>query len=317
MPELSVLMSVYNETPEEMEAAVRSVLTQSFPDFELILVNDRPDDPDQQARLERYAQEDARVRLLVNERNIGLAQSLNAGAKRAVAPYLVRMDADDISMPDRFEKQYEAIFDLNADLLCTRYQVIDESGAVGGPPSPFYTGRQIESLLPYQNVIHHPTVMMKRSAFDAAGGYRPYPCAQDYDLWLRMRSGGCAMRMLDEALLFYRMRRSSVSLSRKLLQLSTLDYIRSNYRRAGGLMPEFDETDYLAHVKLAGVGNPDAERRFGEAKTMSSRAKEDARAKRFAGAAMLYLRAMGCSPFYRRTVLGRLRYLYVLKTRAF
>ena len=187
---ISVLSSVYNETLEEIRESLDSILSQSYTDFELIVVLDRPDYAEGLALLQEYAAKDARVKVLVNEKNIGLAMSMNYAAENAKGEYYLRMDADDVCYPGRFQKQIDAITGSDYDLICGNYDFMDEQGNFLPQKPRVYTDGQLNTLLAYRNIIHHPTVIMKAKAFWEAGAYRNYPCSQDYDLWLRMKCCG-------------------------------------------------------------------------------------------------------------------------------
>ena len=102
---VSVLMSVYNEPEEWMRVAIDSILGQTFTDFEFIIINDNPKRKLNREILSDYAKQDKRIVILENEENIGLTKSLNKGLKVAKGKYIARMDADDISLSDRLEKQ--------------------------------------------------------------------------------------------------------------------------------------------------------------------------------------------------------------------
>ena len=198
---ISVLTSVYNETLEEIRESIDSILSQSYRNFELIVVLDWPEYAEGLALLRAYAAKDARVKVLVNEKNIGLAMSMNYAAEHAAGEYLLRMDADDVCFPGRFQLQYDAIRGSEYALICGNYDFIDENGELLPQKATVYTDGQLNTLLPYRNIIHHPTVIMTAKAFQTVGGYRNYPCAQDYDLWLRMKCAGYKMHMMTEKLL--------------------------------------------------------------------------------------------------------------------
>ena len=175
---ISVLSSVYNETLAEIRESLDSILSQSYRDFELIVVLDRPDYAEGLALLQEYAAKDARVKVLVNEKNIGLALSMNYAAENAKGEYYLRMDADDVCYPGRFQMQIDAIDGSDYDLICGNYDFMDENGELLPQKPALYTDRQMAALLPYRNIIHHPTVIMKAKAFWEAGAYRNYPCSQ-------------------------------------------------------------------------------------------------------------------------------------------
>lgn len=245
---ISVLMSVYNETLKEIQQSIDSILSQSYKDFELIVVLDKPEYTQALELLNKYAEADDRVVVVVNNKNIGLAMSMNVAAEKATGEYLLRMDADDICMPDRFEIEYKAICDGNYDLLCSSYEFIDENGNEIKRNVHTYTGRQIKLLLPHTNVIHHPTVIMKADKFRALGGYRNYKCAQDYDLWLRMKNAGYSFCMLPEKLIKYRVRSSSVTVQQRYKQICTLNYIRMLYKNKDS-MSGYSYEEYLNYLK--------------------------------------------------------------------
>ena len=234
MPTISVLMSVYNETCSEIGKSVESLLAQQFIDFECIIVLDKPDHHHARHLLETYANKDPRVRLLINRKNIGLALSLNRAAQFAKGDYFLRMDADDICMQGRFERQLEVIQETGVDLVCSSYDFIDENSDIipCAKPVSIYSKSAIRKLLPLRNVIHHPTVLMKAAVFRQFDGYRNFPCAQDYDLWLRMLVNGCSFFMMSERTIQYRIRSNSTSSRKKYLQHCTHQYIRQLYFRS-------------------------------------------------------------------------------------
>jgi len=227
---ISVLMSVYNETVEEISQSIDSILTQSYRHFELIVVVDNPTYTIAIDLLSEYAKLDSRVKIIVNKENIGLAMSMNVAAEVASGEYMLRMDADDICMPDRFQMQYDIINGSKYDLVCGNYDFIDENGEALQQKASVYTDKQISVLLPYRNIIHHPTVIMRAETFRRMGGYRNYKCAQDYDLWLRMKKAGCNFHMMPEKLIKYRVRQASTTLQNRYKQSCTGDYIRSLYQ---------------------------------------------------------------------------------------
>ena len=138
-PQISVIMSVYNQKkPEQLDAAIQSVLQQTYTDFEFIIYNDGSD-AEVSAHLQKYIKVDKRIRLIEDEVNRGLAYSLNACIDVAEGKYLARMDDDDICDPDRFMVQYDymeshpeiAYIGCNAKLM-------DEKGVWGIRQMPEY-----------------------------------------------------------------------------------------------------------------------------------------------------------------------------------
>ena len=128
MPKISVLMSVYNEPVDWMRQAIESILNQTYKDFEFIIVNDNPEREENQLFLNEYRDKDSRIIILCNEHNIGLTKSLNKGLAVANGEYIARMDADDIALPERLEKQLVFMEQHNCDFCYCSYEHISEDG---------------------------------------------------------------------------------------------------------------------------------------------------------------------------------------------
>jgi glycosyltransferase involved in cell wall biosynthesis len=185
-PKVTVLMSVYNGE-KYLRQAVDSILNQTFTDFEFIMVDDGSTDATK-AILDSYT--DPRIVRLTNETNIGLTASLNRGLKIARGTYIARMDADDISLPERLRRQVQFL-DSHPDIgvLGTKFEVIDDLGrphprsaADSWPTQP----GMVSWLLFFRCSIAHPTVMVRRAVYERLNGYNPeFLQAQDYELWLR------------------------------------------------------------------------------------------------------------------------------------
>ncbi|PWM78592.1 MAG: glycosyl transferase family 2 [Phascolarctobacterium sp.] len=251
MCQISVLMSVYNESERELKESVDSILNQSYKNFEFIIVNDNPNNINLKLMLNRFASKDNRIKIIENEKNIGLAMSMNKAAKIAKGEYLARMDADDIAMPERFENQIN-IFSNNSevDLICSNFYFIDEKSNLLNRNFSYLSKYQLRGLLPIWNTIHHPTVMMKKDIFNKLGGYRNFPCAQDYDLWLRMLTFGCNFYMIPEKLLKYRIRNTSTTSAKRLLQVLTMNYIKLLYKeRKNNNKDSYSENNYKKYLE--------------------------------------------------------------------
>lgn len=253
---LSVIMSIYNETLDEISQSIASILNQSYRDFEVIVIIDKPERLEVEKLLSEIEGSDKRVRHFVNSANIGLAMSMNKAALEASSSILVRMDADDICEPRRFEVQLCSIEKTGADVICSDYSYIDENGGVL-PISHFVpSDEEIVKNLPYNNTVHHPTVMMKKDIFNKVGGYRDFPCAQDYDLWLRLFENGAKFHMVPEKLLRYRVRTNSISQSIRVKQYETLLYIRKLYiERLSKGTDSFSKENYERYLRKQNVYN--------------------------------------------------------------
>lgn len=182
MPKISVIMSVYNGE-RYLGEAVESILNQTFRDFEFIIVDDGLSD-NSLIVINNYAEKDGRIKIIKNEQNIGLTKSLNKALKSAQGEYIARMDCDDVSFPDRFEKQVSFLKD-NAEIGivgCNAMVIDDKGGNVKEVNMP----RDINSYLKKRNCFIHGSVMFRGDIIKKIGGYNEeMTYAQDYEMWLR------------------------------------------------------------------------------------------------------------------------------------
>lgn len=227
MKMVSVLMSVYNENEREVVQCITSLVEQTYKNIEIIIVIDNPQKKEFYKRIIHQFKDD-RIIILVNEENIGLARSMNKAAEAATGRYLMRMDADDVSELNRIDLEV-GYLKKNRDvkLVCTDFVYMDENGEIIRTSN--YEGlndRSIVESLPWKNCIHHPTVMMDKKAFVSLGGYRDFPCAQDYDLWLRFLTSKYKIHYLNSVMLRYRVRRNGITSKNKIRQLFTAWYIQ-------------------------------------------------------------------------------------------
>ena len=210
MPRVSVLMSVRNGERWVGEA-VDSILGQTFDDLEFIVVDDGSTDSTG-AILE--ARKDPRLRV-IHQPPSGLTTSLNRAWRLSGAALLARMDADDVAHPDRLARQV-TFLDAHPEvgLLGTGCHEISESREVIGVIVPPEDDAAIRRVLIRKNPFVHSSVMLRRAALEAAGGYdESLPVAQDYDLWLRM-SRLTRMANLPEPLVKRRLTPGRVSSAR-------------------------------------------------------------------------------------------------------
>lgn len=207
MPKVSVVMPAYN-AEKYIREAIDSVLAQTFTDFEFIILDDGSTDATA-AIIQSY--EDDRIRFCPNERNMGVAATLNRGLKLAQGEYIARMDADDVSFPERFEKQITCL-DLNRDIAVLGTGI--ESFCDAGMLSVYLCSCEPEKLkedLFFSCGIAHPSVMMRRDAILALGGYdETYNGLEDYELWFRVAER-YEISTLPEVLFRYRMHGGQVT----------------------------------------------------------------------------------------------------------
>lgn len=228
-PRLSVILPVYNAGPY-LEAAVQSVLDQTFKDFELIAINDGSKD-DSLRVLQQF--KDPRIRVYTQE-NKGLIATLNRGISLSAGEFIARMDQDDISMPDRFEKQV-AFLDANPEvgLLGTTFAVqIDET--VTGIAAVLLHDHDLRRQLLYKNPFGHGTVMFRRALGEKLDGWYSETAenAEDFELWSRV-AAVTKIANLPEPLYIWRDNPTGISSSRRAKQQKmTLDIAKQNRANA-------------------------------------------------------------------------------------
>lgn len=217
-PLVSVLMPVFN-AERYLDAAIRGILAQTFADFEFVIVNDGSTDRSL-AILRKWEAADPRVRVL-SRPNTGIVQALNDGLALARGTYLARMDADDLALPNRLERQVAYLTNHpDCVLVGSAITAIDPWGRElmeCGPDSPGPLGVPacpVSRVLDAGTFLLHPAVMAVTAEVRAIGGYRKeYEWIEDSDLYLRLARRG-RLHCLPEILLKYRLHLASVSRTR-------------------------------------------------------------------------------------------------------
>lgn len=185
VPRLSVVMPVRDAGPY-LDASIRSILAQSYDDFAFVIRDDGSVDGSTEV-LQCWAERDRRIELHVGERSLGPAESSNWVVRQARSPLVARMDADDIAHPDRLRLQAAALdADAGACLVGTLWEGIDAAGRRVRPRDRWRLSRTA-AFAPFP----HGSIMFRREAFDAVGGYRK-ECSfwEDADLYLRLAEIG-------------------------------------------------------------------------------------------------------------------------------
>lgn len=226
--QISIVMSTYNECEQDLKKSIDSMLSQTFSNFEFIIILDNPQNNVHKKILSEYEKNDDRIRLFFNPENIGLAASLNKGIHLANSKYIARMDADDISVPTRLEKEFSFLEKHpNIDIISSNKIDIDEIDQIINIPSSLpKEDKEIKKLLEIGSVICHSAAMFKREAILSIGGYRLFPASQDYDLWLRASDHNLKFAIIDEPLIKYRIRSNNISNSNPLKQYLLKEYIQ-------------------------------------------------------------------------------------------
>jgi hypothetical protein len=254
-PLVTVLLPV-RDGARYLDAALDSIRGQSLADIEILAVDDGSRDATP-ALLARHAAKDPRLRVLARPAE-GLVAALNLGLAAARAPLVARMDADDVAAPERLARQAAAFAARPAlAALGTACRLIDAEGVPQGmlrfPEAP----EAVHAALRHANCLAHPTVMLRRDAVLALGGYRPaFEMAEDYDLWLRL-SERHEVANLAEPLLDYRehpRQASRVAVAQRIL--SELAARRCAERRAEGLA-EAAPAGRVTRADLLALGLPE------------------------------------------------------------
>lgn len=219
-PAVSVLMPVLNPHPVYFPEAVASVVSQTFPDWELVIVED-PSPSSAAELLKPFT--DPRIRLISNRERIGLVAQRNRTLAEARADLVAMLDADDVAEPDRLAKQV-AFLAANPDvaLVGCQLRIIDATGAEIGSRAYPTEHDDILRAMPRYNAVPQPGVTTRKDAILRLGGYGlEYP-AEDYDLWSRMLLAGCRFAHLPEKLIRYRVHPESGSKGTRVRELLRL-----------------------------------------------------------------------------------------------
>lgn len=195
---ITVLMSVYKkENPAFLKTALDSIYAQTLKADEIVLVEDGgiPE------ALEEVISQYPDIHIVKLEKNLLLGRALEAGLKECGYELVARMDTDDIMMPDRLEKQYRFMTEHSEIMACggdiaefiKEDVILREKHMPASPQELYRYGKK-------RNPLNHMTVMFRKSAIEAVGGYRHFPGLEDYDLWSRLLANGYQIANIPEVL---------------------------------------------------------------------------------------------------------------------
>jgi len=203
---VSVILPVHAAiAPADLGAALDSLSRQTrFPD-EVVIVADGPLTPAHDVHLRLFADSHPGVTTVRLETNRGAGVATQTALLAARHPWVAKMDADDVLMPHRLETQLHRLVSSGADVCSTAMTefVGSPEHVVGTRPSPV-DHEEFVRLMRYRNPVNHPTVVFRRAAAVASGGYQDLPYLEDYDLWARMLRDGATFVGLAEPLVAYR-----------------------------------------------------------------------------------------------------------------
>ena len=199
---LTVFTPFYKANPTYFDETIISVLSQSYRDFEYLMINDGP--IEDARRIEKRFR-DPRIRIITTQSPLGLSGSRDAGLREAHGELIAFIDSDDFCEPERLQKQID-FMRANPDhvLVGSALRFIDEKSQTIGHRQYPDNDRDIKARIVAMNCVAQPSVMARRQALIDAGGYTPeFPAAEDYALWLRLARFG-KFHNLPEELVAYR-----------------------------------------------------------------------------------------------------------------
>lgn len=222
---VSILMSTFNENIRELEQSVSSILNQTYKNIEFVIINDNPVNTELESFLKSII--DRRVIVLRNEKNIGLANSLNKAISYANGKYIARMDADDISISNRIEMQVTYLNENKLDLVGSWINYMDEAGKKVSIAKFPIRQRYIEFFLKWGTCMPHPTWLGKKTVFEKLK-YRDIPLCEDYDFICRCINEKYRLGNVNQVLLNYRVRDASISNSNREMQYIIRNFLSRN-----------------------------------------------------------------------------------------
>lgn len=225
MPKVSVILPVYN-SEKYLKQSIKSILDQSFSDFEIIAINDGSID-NSLSILDSF--HDKRIKIFHNIKNIGISASLNFGIQNSSGEYIARMDSDDICLSNRLKNQtYFLDQNLNVDIVGSYFKTFGYT--IPRKICPPLQDNQIKAGLLFNAVLGHPVVMMRKESFlsNKLKYDSNYDGAEDYELWVRSSSKLCFAN-IPQVLLLYRIHPKQISSGNRLKQINIADSIRLKY----------------------------------------------------------------------------------------
>jgi glycosyltransferase involved in cell wall biosynthesis len=246
MPLISVILPAYN-AEKFIKEAVQSILDQTVNDFELIVINDASTDGTLDI-LQSF--NDSRISIINNEINLKVVKSLNKGLELAKGEFIARMDADDISLPNRFEKQLQYFKQHpEVDICGTWVEVFDGGNAVF---KPYEKHEDIRANLLFLNEIVHPSVMMRKSSLinHHLSYEESFINAEDYGLWVAAMDK-LRFANVQEVLLRYRLHANNVSFFQNEIPSDVKAMNIKAYKRVlQNLGVTYTESDLDTHISF-------------------------------------------------------------------
>ena len=237
-PEISVIMSVYNGEAYLAEA-IQSVINQTFTNWELVVINDCSTDSTAEI-LDDFANRDQRIKVHTNEVNLKLPASLNKAISLSTGKYIARMDADDICLEDRFEKQFR-FMEQHSDVALSscRFMTLKNGVYASGGAGGRCDFDAIKAMLLVSNPILHPGVIAKADVMKKFNYDTTLTCTEDLELWTRLAMHNQKIEILPECLLIYRLHDKQITSTTLERQHAEVVKIQKKYYTA--LLAGLDE----------------------------------------------------------------------------
>lgn len=240
LPCISVIMAVYN-TEHYLKEAIESILTQTFSDFELVIVDDGSTDHCPQI-LQGLCQLDARIKI-ITQKNAGIGAATQRAISESCGQYIAIMDSDDISLPHRLSLQKEYLDQHpKIDAVGSQWRMLNTLGENAGIDTHPVDPKTIGVLMYAYFSLHHPTTMIRRNAIDKINGYSTdRTClVPDYDLFMRLQLNGCQFANIPIVLFIWRLNPTSTTRSKATQQATSVFQVKE--QGFASLLKEHPET---------------------------------------------------------------------------
>lgn len=281
-PDISVIMSVYNGEAY-LKEAIESVICQTFKNWELIVINDCSKDSTAEI-LEEFSAKDDRIKVYTNDINLKLPASLNKAISLSSGKYIARMDADDICLPERLEKQYNFMEEhQDVALSSIRFMTVKNGVYASGGAGGRCDNTSLRAMLLVANPILHPGVIAKAEVLKELLYDTTLTCTEDLELWTRMAMNNHKIEILPECLLVYRLHDKQITST--TLERQHTEVLKIQQKYYGSLLDEM--SDEMKEFYIGGIyfkENADIEKFLTYAKCLKtvSRGKFDKNAINYA-----------------------------------
>ncbi|TAH33727.1 glycosyltransferase family 2 protein [Candidatus Saccharibacteria bacterium] len=256
IPKISVVMSVYN-AQEYLDEAIISILDQSFRDFEFIIIDDGSTDRTNEI-IRHYARQDSRVKIVIHKKNLGITKGLNTGFKMARGKYIARMDADDVSLRNRFLKQY-VYMERHPDVVVVGALAayINDASQIYGVEPFLLDDPEIRTEITLRNrQFRHGAVLIRQNVVNAMGKLYDTRAVhyEDFEYWPRLLKHGKGVN-LPEVLYLYRKRYDSLTATKEPEMRQGTERVIARERATMNL-PGFRVKEMLAAYRTARTYGP-------------------------------------------------------------